>query len=47
MSVLDDPKVQAVLEREHELAEEDDTKLTEKRPEIDAAKEDGTFTYDL
>lgn len=47
MSALDDPKVQAVLAREHALAGEDDSKLADRRAEIDAAKEAGTSTYDL
>lgn len=46
-SSLDDPKVQAVLEREHERSRGDSGKLAEMRLEIDAAKKAGTFTYDM
>ncbi|MEM8743287.1 MAG: class I SAM-dependent methyltransferase [Pseudomonadota bacterium] len=47
MSALDDPKVQRVLEREHNRAEGDGEKLSAIRKEIDAAKEAGTFSYDM
>jgi len=44
---LDDPKVQAVLEREHEHSRGDSGKLAATRLRIDAAKKAGTFTYDM
>lgn len=44
---LDDPKVQSVLTREHERSKGDSAKLADRRAEIDAAKQAGTFTYDL
>ncbi|MDA7948811.1 MAG: class I SAM-dependent methyltransferase [Hyphomicrobiaceae bacterium] len=47
MSVLDDPKVQRVLEREHQRAKGDQERLSEIREKIDAAKAAGTFTYDM
>ena len=47
MNSLDDPKVQAVLAREHELAKGDTARLADRRAQIDAAKADGSFTYDL
>ena len=47
MNTLDDPNVQAVLAREHELAKGDDVQLASMRDRIDAAKADGTFSYDL
>ena len=47
MNSLDDPKVQAVLTREHERAEDDTQKLAGQRAKIDAAKKDGTFSYSL
>jgi len=47
MNSLNDPEVQAVLTREHGLAEDDTQKLASLRAQIDAAKADGTFTYDL
>jgi len=47
MNSLDDPKVQAVLAREHGLAKGDAERLAGLRAQIDAAKADGTFTYDL
>ena len=46
-SSLDDPKVQAVLNREHERSRDDSDKLAELRPEIEAAKKAGTFTYNM
>ncbi len=46
MNTLNDPKVQAVLAREHGLSKGDTEKLASRRAEIDAAKADGTFTYD-
>ena len=46
-SALDDPKVQGVLAREHAASEADSERLASKRAEIDAAKQAGTFTYDL
>ena len=47
MSALDDPKVQSVLQREHARAESDGERLSPLRDKIDAAKADGTFTYDM
>ena len=47
MNSLNDPKVQAVLAREHELAKEDKQILASQRARIDAAKADGTFTYSI
>jgi predicted O-methyltransferase YrrM len=47
LSALDDPKVQAVLAREHERAKGDEARLSEVRAQVDAAKVAGTFTYDL
>ena len=47
MNSLNDPKVQAVLAREHRLAEDDTQKLASQRARIDAAKADGTFTYSI
>lgn len=47
MNTLDDPKIRAVLAREHELAGDDEVRLAGTRDRIDAAKADGTFTYDL
>lgn len=44
---LDDPKVQAVLRREHERSRGDSEKLAATRPEIEAAKKAGTFSYDM
>lgn len=44
---LDDPKIQAVLTREHALSEGDDARLATLRADIDAAKQAGTFTYDM
>ena len=47
MSVLDNPKVHRVLEREHGRAEGDSERLASIRDKIDAAKAAGTFTYDM
>lgn len=47
MSALDDPKVQHVLQREHARAQGDGERLSPLRDKIDAAKEAGTFTYDM
>ena len=47
MNTLDDPKIQAVLAREHELAGGDDERMAGVRENIQAAKADGTFAYDL
>ncbi len=38
---LDDPSLRAVLEREHARAKEDETKLAQARPKIEAAKREG------
>lgn len=47
MNALDDPKVQAVLAREHGLAQGDGALLESLRPQINAAKADGSFSYDI
>jgi hypothetical protein len=44
MNSLDDPKVQAVLAREHELSKGDTARLADRRAQIDAAKADGGAT---
>lgn len=44
---LDDPIIQTVLAREHALSEGDDARLESIRAKIDAAKQAGTFTYDM
>ena len=45
--VLESDPIAAVLAREHERAVGDEDRLSELRETIDAAKADGTFTYDL
>ena len=47
MNTLDDAKVQEVLVREHASAQGDGARLESLRPEIDAAKADGSFSYDI
>jgi predicted O-methyltransferase YrrM len=47
LNALDDPKVQGVLAREHELAKGDSERLASVRTQIDAAKAAGEFTYDI
>jgi predicted O-methyltransferase YrrM len=47
MNTLDDVKVQEVLVREHASAQGDGARLEILRPEIDAAKADGSFSYDI
>lgn len=47
MSALDNPETRAVLAREHSLSQGDEERLADKRPAIEAAREAGTFTYDL
>jgi predicted O-methyltransferase YrrM len=47
LNALDDPKVQAVLEREHELAKGDEARLASVRAQLDAAKAAGEYTFDL
>ncbi len=47
MNTLDDPKVQAVLAREHELAKGDDARLASVRAQLDAAKAAGEYSFDL
>ncbi len=47
MNTLDDVKVQEVLVREHASAQGDGARLESLRPEIDAAKADGGFSYDI
>jgi len=46
-SALDDPKIQAVLAREHQLSEGDGARLAAIRDEIEAAKKTGQFSYDI
>lgn len=45
--ILRSEPIASVLAREHERARGDDDRLTPLRAEIDAAKADGTFSYDL
>ncbi len=45
--LLDSEAVQQVLAHEHECALGDDARLADLRPEIDAAKAAGDFTYEL
>jgi predicted O-methyltransferase YrrM len=47
VNTLDDPKVQAVLAREHELAKGDDARLASVRAQLDAAKAAGEYSFDL
>ncbi len=47
MTALDDPNVQRVLAREHELSKGDGDRLSPLRAKIDAAKAEGSFTYDI
>jgi len=47
VNTLDDPKVQDVLTREHELAKGDEARLAGVRTQLDAAKAAGEYSFDL